>query len=189
MVRKVFYYHPAVVLMLIFSTIGSNCTKMKKPPIKYQYEVINRSYGCSYKEIKNSAFEKKIYKKTFAEVRDALVQIVSQRGAILEINQSDSDAVIVSGYGQFGTYHNTLIAIGIAQYKNRLTEVAAAWIDPQNSQCTEVKIDRDELLTKSFESFDPSQQRQALAFIVGSEFITQLSTQLYGPLNWHKKFW
>ena len=175
--------------MLMFAFNSLNCAKMTEPSIKYQYEVIKGRYNCSFKEIRNCALEKRIYKKSFAEVRGAAVQVMSQRGVILEINQSDSDAVIVSGYGQLGTFHNALIAIGIMQYKNRLTEVAAAWIDPQSSQCTEVKIDRDELSEKSFESFDPSQQRQALAFTVGSEFMMQLSTQLYGPLNWHKKFW
>lgn len=182
-----FSYYP--IMLVIFASALMSCAKKTVEPVKYHYAVVKGTYYCSSDKIKDTAFQKKILNQRYEDVRAAAVDVLSQRGAILEIEEKDNHTTFVSAFGQLGTFYNALIAFHIVTYNRRLTVVTASWIDPQNLQCTEIITDRRTLTESSIEPLTPLEQRQALALMVGTEFFMQLSTQLEGPLKWHKKFW
>jgi hypothetical protein len=189
MVIKAFHFSIAVVTLVILSLTGVSCSRKTEPAVKYHYTVVKNKYMCSADDIKNNSFDIKSFRKGYEQVRTAAVDVLSQRGAVLDIEQDDNHTIIISGYGQLGTFYNALIAVSMIRYRKRLTEVSVSWINPQNSQCERIMIDTSDLKEIPLESLPPLKQRQAIAYMVGTEFLIQLSTQIHGPLKWHRKFW
>jgi hypothetical protein len=177
-----------IICMIAFFGCGAKKTRLE-PKYHYPYSYAEGEFSCSIEEAIKNAFNKEMYAAPYEAVRTASLEILSQRGAIVSADFAESHMVIVISHVQFGTYYNSLVAVGVKKQDDKSTQISVSWIDPKNRTCHNLMQNKSELEKSSGDSLAPLEHRQYDAVIFGKEFLEQLSAKLFGLERWRKKFW
>jgi len=178
----------ATICIIVFSGCGEKKTILE-PKYHYPYSYKEGEFSCSIEEAVESAFRKEIYAAPYKAVRAATLEILSQRGAIVSADFAESHMMIVLSHFQFGTFYNSLVAVGLVKNDDKSTQITVSWIDPKNHICHNLMRSKTELEKSKGESLAPLEGRQYDAVMFGKEFLEQLSAKLFGLERWRKKFW
>ncbi|HLC16252.1 MAG TPA: hypothetical protein VJL89_08505 [Thermodesulfovibrionia bacterium] len=178
----------ATICIIVFFGCGEKKTSLE-PKYHYPYSYKEGEFSCSLEEAVESAFRKEIYAAPYEAVRTAAMEILSQRGAIARADSAESHMMIVVSHFKFGTFYNSLVAVGLVKNDDKSTQITVSWIDPKNSICHNLMRSKAELEKSKGESLAPLEIRQYDAVMFGKEFLEQLSAKLFGLERWRKKFW
>ena len=183
----------ANIVIGIFCLIAFlGCGKKKslqEKKIYYTHSYTGDNFSCSLDEAIDSAFKTEIYAAPYEAVRDAAMEILSQRGAIVNANFADSHMLIVISNIQWGIYYNSLMSVVLQKYDDKATQVLISWIAPKTCTCQKLMRNKLELKKNRDESLSPLEQQQYAAIIFGKEFFEQLSAALFGTERWRERFW
>lgn len=155
----------------------------------YHHSYKGDQFSCSLDEAVENAFKTEIYAAPYETVRSAVMEILSQRGAIMNADFNESHVLIVISNIQWGIYYNSLVSVGLQRYDDKATQVLISWIDPKTRTCHKLMRNKLELEKNEKESLSPLEQRQHAAVMFGKEFFEQLSAALFGIERWRERFW
>lgn len=182
--------HIVIGLFCIIAFLGCGGKEsLHETKTYYPYSYKGEQFSCSLDEAVANAFYTDIYAAPYEAVKVAAMEIISQRGAIVNADFAESHMLILINNIQWGIYYNSLVSVGLQKYDDKATQVFISWIDPQTRTCNKLKRYKLEFEKIKDKSLSPLEQRQYDALMFGKEFFEQLSAALFGIERWRERFW